>query len=411
MSSQADASSGASALAGDAIKYDALSKKRFLAAVVSFFSSESADGDDASKSACKQIAGVIKKYASLTDEHVEMLTPQASAVEVFVSSPLSMPKGPCKLPSIDMESKPLPRSVFTSETEGDTSTATSDAAAGDGGEKLSKKQLKKMKKKDEKKQHAADDQQRATEDQLASVSLDDDFARDQYGKILPDGFSSQSESPVDLKTFSKILITQPPQLIWVYVRLQEVRSIGKLCFLVLRQQFWTAQACVRIDGENVSKQMVEFCKKSIPRESMVWIRGTLAEVPTPLVSCSQNDVELTVTRIYVASESNAVLPFSLEDAMRTEVEDDSETTVAGEKPVPTDDVGKAVRKPAIRVGQDTRLDNRVFELRIRSNQAIFRIQAGICRFFRKFLDEQCFLEIHTPKMLSGKIRNEQINAC
>lgn len=108
MSSPVEANSGVSALVGDTAEYDALNEKRFLAGVVSFFISKSNDGDDASKTACKQIANDIKKYAALTDEHVEVLAPQVSAVEVFVSSPLSMPKEPYKALLIDVESKPEP---------------------------------------------------------------------------------------------------------------------------------------------------------------------------------------------------------------------------------------------------------------------------------------------------------------
>jgi aspartyl-tRNA synthetase len=45
----------------------------------------------------------------------------------------------------------------------------------------------------------------------------------------------------------------------------------------------------------------------------------------------------------------------------------------------------------IRVNQDTRLDNRVLDLRTPANQAIFRLEAGVCRLFRDILTEKvCF---------------------
>jgi len=53
------------------------------------------------------------------------------------------------------------------------------------------------------------------------------------------------------------------------------------------------------------------------------------------------------------------------------------------------------------VNLDTRLDNRVLDLRTQTSQAIFTIQAGVCAAFRRFLDEQCFIEIHTPKIISA----------
>lgn len=55
----------------------------------------------------------------------------------------------------------------------------------------------------------------------------------------------------------------------------------------------------------------------------------------------------------------------------------------------------------IRVNQDTRLDNRVLDLRTPANQAIFRLEAGVCRLFRDILAEQGFTEIHTPKIISA----------
>lgn len=54
-----------------------------------------------------------------------------------------------------------------------------------------------------------------------------------------------------------------------------------------------------------------------------------------------------------------------------------------------------------KVNQDTRLDNRILDLRTTTNQAIFRITAGVCRFFREHLDRQGFIEIHSPKIISG----------
>jgi aspartyl-tRNA synthetase len=52
----------------------------------------------------------------------------------------------------------------------------------------------------------------------------------------------------------------------------------------------------------------------------------------------------------------------------------------------------------VRVNLDTRLDNRVMDLRTPANQAIFRIQSGICQVFREHLNSLGFIEIHTPKL-------------
>ncbi len=54
------------------------------------------------------------------------------------------------------------------------------------------------------------------------------------------------------------------------------------------------------------------------------------------------------------------------------------------------------------VNQDTRLNNRVLDIRTSTNQAIFRLEAGVCRLFRDTLIGKGFVEIHTPKIISGQ---------
>lgn len=45
----------------------------------------------------------------------------------------------------------------------------------------------------------------------------------------------------------------------------------------------------------------------------------------------------------------------------------------------------------IKVNQDTRLDNRVIDLRTPANQAIFRLEAGVCKLFRDVLTEKVII--------------------
>lgn len=40
-------------------------------------------------------------------------------------------------------------------------------------------------------------------------------------------------------------------------------------------------------------------------------------------------------------------------------------------------------------------------MRTPANQAIFRLEAGVCRLFRDILTEKGFTEIHTPKIISA----------
>jgi aspartyl/asparaginyl-tRNA synthetase len=126
--------------------------------------------------------------------------------------------------------------------------------------------------------------------------------------------------------------------------------------------------------------MVKFVS-DITNESIIDVEGFVRKAPNKVESCTQSDVELEVTQIFVISASEARLPLLLEDAMRPEVE--------GEE------ASLAVAK------QDTKLDNRVIDLRTLTNQAIYRIEAGVCRLFRETLDAMGFVEIHTPKIING----------
>ena len=51
--------------------------------------------------------------------------------------------------------------------------------------------------------------------------------------------------------------------------------------------------------------------------------------------------------------------------------------------------------------QDVRLNNRIIDLRVPTNQAIFRLQSGVCTLYREFMLKNGFVEIHTPKMIGG----------
>lgn len=54
------------------------------------------------------------------------------------------------------------------------------------------------------------------------------------------------------------------------------------------------------------------------------------------------------------------------------------------------------------VGTDVKLDNRILDLRTATNQAIYRVEAGIMKYFRDALTERGFVEINTPKIISGR---------
>ncbi|EGW34345.1 uncharacterized protein SPAPADRAFT_59754 [Spathaspora passalidarum NRRL Y-27907] len=157
-----------------------------------------------------------------------------------------------------------------------------------------------------------------------------------------------------------------------------------MVFLTLRQQTDLIQALVRTNKETddkaISKRMVKWAG-SINLESIVLIEGKVSKVDELIKSATVQDVEIQIEKIYTIQETPEQLPLLLEDASRSDAE-------AEAKGLPI-------------VNLDTRLDARVIDLRTPTNQAIFKIQSGVCQLFREFLSKKQFTEIHTPKIIAA----------
>lgn len=180
---------------------------------------------------------------------------------------------------------------------------------------------------------------------------------------------------------------KPGDKIWLRGRLYSIRVKGGSCFLVLRQDsFHTIQATFfkNKDDPEMSQKMIKYLK-SLTIESIIDLEGTIVEADVK--SCSVNDVELQINRIHAVSKADAMLPFLVEDAARSEEE--VEASQGTDRPYP-------------RLGQELRLDHRWLDLRAPANNAIMRIQSAICQLFRESLYSQGFCEIHTPKLIAGE---------
>lgn len=151
-------------------------------------------------------------------------------------------------------------------------------------------------------------------------------------------------------------------------------------FITFRQQSTLVQGLVAANADSISKKMVKW-SASINLESIVLVHGIVKIAPEPILSCTIKDVEIQVTKIFTIAEAPAQLPILIEDASRSE-------EIAEKEGLPV-------------VNLDTRLDYRVIDLRTTTNQAIFRIQAGVCALFREFLASKNFVEVHTPKMMGA----------
>ena len=180
---------------------------------------------------------------------------------------------------------------------------------------------------------------------------------------------------------------KPGENVWLRGRLHSIRVKGGSCFLVLRQDsFHTVQATFfkNKDEPEMSQKMIKYLK-SLTVESIIDLEGTIVEADVK--SCTVSDVELQINRIHSVAKADAMLPFLVEDAARSEEE--VEASQGTERPFP-------------RLGQEIRLDNRWVDLRAPANNAIMRIQSAICQLFRESLYSQGFCEIHTPKLIAGE---------
>ncbi|KCV72889.1 aspartyl-tRNA synthetase [Fonticula alba] len=206
-----------------------------------------------------------------------------------------------------------------------------------------------------------------------------DASPDAYGD-LP---MNQSQAKTDAKwtRLSTLTAADAGSTVLIRGRVHVSRGTGKLAFITLRQQSHTVQVVAAADDKTISRHMVRFIG-NIPKESVVDVTATVTAAPTPIDSCSKKDIELQVQKVFVVSRNNHRMPFELADALRTEAELAGDSGLVG-------------------VSLDTRLNNRVIDLRTMTNQSIFRLQAAVGKIFRDFLQNQDFVEIHSPKMIAG----------
>jgi aspartyl-tRNA synthetase len=110
--------------------------------------------------------------------------------------------------------------------------------------------------------------------------------------------------------------------------------------------------------------MVTFASK-VPKESIIEIVATVAVPDQALAGVSQQ-VELQVKEFWCVNKSVPYLPFQLEDASRQVLDQEAESKGAA-----ADEETKDGAMPVVR--QDVRLNNRVIDLRVPTNQAIMRL--------------------------------------
>ncbi|KAF9453764.1 aspartate-tRNA ligase [Macrolepiota fuliginosa MF-IS2] len=247
----------------------------------------------------------------------------------------------------------------------------------DGAKGPSKSELKKQAKLAEKAKKAAEKAAKQQELEQQKAAAEPDFAVEFYG-LLP---LNQSQSRPRRERVELIsLSNRDGETVLFRARVQTSRAQGnKMVFLNLRQRTESVQALAVVTPEKISKQMVKWIA-SLPDESIVLVEGVVHKSPEPIKSATVSDIEVHMTKLHLISSVEGRLPFSLDDASRPETE------------IEDGDVQYN------RVLLDTRLNNRVIDLRTQTNHAIFRLQAAIGELFREYLHANRFTEIHSPKL-------------
>lgn len=158
-------------------------------------------------------------------------------------------------------------------------------------------------------------------------------------------------------------------------RVHVIRNMSKkLAFFVFREGIRTIQGVLRAKDGEISENMVKFAEHIRPG-SLVLVRGWLRQAEQRVKLTSIHDVEIEIVDLHIETARTVPVPFSVYEAEEA-----------------TKEHG---------VGDRVRLANRILDLRTPTSQSIFRIQSAVCRYFREFLDDIDFTEIHTPKLQGG----------
>ncbi|MCS7140052.1 MAG: aspartate--tRNA(Asn) ligase [Candidatus Nezhaarchaeota archaeon] len=142
--------------------------------------------------------------------------------------------------------------------------------------------------------------------------------------------------------------------------LQEVRDLGRIKFLVLRDSSGIAQVTIKV-GEVPPNIMEKIAQ--VTRESVIAIKGKVQKTEKSKLGFEVIPIDVKVLNI-------SKVPLPLE--------------VSGK--VPAD--------------FETRMNSRFMDLRRPTEVAVFKIQHEVLKTIRRFLDERGFIEVITPKILA-----------
>jgi aspartyl-tRNA synthetase len=141
---------------------------------------------------------------------------------------------------------------------------------------------------------------------------------------------------------------------------EDIRNLGSIGFLILRDKQGTLQLTI------LKKKTPELFEQllALSRESVISVKGLCKENEKV-----RNGYEILPETVSVLSLAATPLPLGVVDKVDADF--------------------------------DTRLDNRVIDLRKPGTQAIFKIRSAVLAAADEYLRSQQFLEVHTPKIIAS----------
>ena len=141
---------------------------------------------------------------------------------------------------------------------------------------------------------------------------------------------------------------------------EDIRNLGSIAFLILRDKKGTLQLTI------LKKKTPELFERliSLPRESVISVQGLCKENEKV-----RNGYEILPDSVDILSLAETPLPLGVVDKVEADF--------------------------------DTRLDNRIIDLRKPAVQAIFKIRSKVLAAAHEYLRSQHFLEVHTPKIIAS----------
>lgn len=221
-----------------------------------------------------------------------------------------------------------------------------------------------------------------------------DEMRSRYGELpLIQSTERVGERRINFEDLTQDMVGQE---ILFRARLHHVRRMGsKLVFFIFGQQINTMQGVLN-EVPGISSIVMLHWAEHVQRGSIVRVKGVVQKPEAPVKSTSVHELEVKVTEMHLVvrrAEPRKQMrhsdrcPLKLTDLVPFSVQE-------AEIEVSEEDHSEGRRS---KISDHTRLSNRIVDLRTSTSQSIFRIQSGVGNLFRSALDEQGFIEIHTPK--------------